>query len=102
MTTNYSRSQIYTFDELNTDQQKKVLNDYCFELSDANSTSYVKLNCTNYTNPANNIPVFLPLCMFMRTGSDFTHGIYSTSVFDGYFITFDRCNEYAVIAHKYF
>ncbi len=102
MTTNYSRSQVYDYSELTEDQQAQVKNDYGFENSDCYSSSYVVLNCTNYTNAENNKPVALPLSMFMRTGSKFTHGIFSTSAFDGYFITFDRRNEYATIAHKYF
>lgn len=102
MTTNYSRSQIYSFDELSEKEQQQVMNDYCLELSDCHSTSFVKLVPTNYTNKANNVPVYLPLSMFMRTGSKFTHGIYNTSSFDGYFVTFDRHNEYCTIAHKYF
>ncbi len=102
MTTNYSRSQIYQFDDLNDNEQQQVITDNGFELSDCYSTSYVKLVCNNFTNPVNNITRILPMSMFMRTGSKFTHGIYSTSAFDGYFITFDRDNEYCTIAHKYF
>jgi len=103
MTTNYNRSQIYSFDELSENQQLQTMTDNCLELSDCHSTSFVKFSPTNFTNKANNVPTFLPLSMFMRTNNNkFTHGIYGTSAFDGYFITFDRQNEYCVIAHKYF
>jgi len=103
MTTNYSRSQIYSFDELTENEQLEIMNTQGFELSDCHSTSFVKLIRTNCTNPVNNVPEFLPLSMFMRVDNGkFTHGIYSTSAFDGYFVTFDRHNEYCVIAHKYF
>ncbi len=102
MTTNYSRSQFYTFEELTEQQKEQVMSDYCFENSDAISTMYVKLKCTNFTNPENNIARVLPLSMFERTASKFTHGIFATSAFDGYFITIDKSNEYAVVAHKCF
>lgn len=102
MTTNYNRSQIYSFNDLSEVEQKETINETGFELSDCQSTSFVKFDPKNYTNPENNKPSFLPLSMFMRTGAKFTHGIYSTSAFDGYFITFDRQNEYCTIAHKYF
>jgi len=95
MTTSYNRSQTYSFDELTTEQQNWIQSTYFDELSDCHSTMYVILNrCKNEP---------LPLSMFMRVDkNNFTHGVYSTSAFDGYFITFDRCNEYCVIAHKYF
>lgn len=104
MTTNYSRSQIYDYADLSAELQAQVKSDYGFEDSDCYSSSYVVLKATNYTNPENNKSYALPLSMFMRAdkSNKFTHGIYSTSAFDGYFVTFDRRNEYAVIAHKYF
>jgi hypothetical protein len=91
MTSTYNRSQVYDFNDLSETQQQQVIDDYGFENSDCQSTSYVKLNDS-----------FIPLSMFMRADSKFTHGIFSTSAFDGYFITFDRRNEYATIAHKHF
>ena len=95
MTTTYNRSQTYSFDELNADQQNYIQSTYFDELSDCYSSMYV-IHDRNKNEP-------LPLSMFMRTDkNNFTHGIYSTSAFDGYFITFDRCNEYCTIAHKYF
>lgn len=103
MTTNYSRSQSYNFDELTENQQLEILNNYSFEISDCHNTSFVKLIKTNCTNPINNVSEFIPLSMFMRVdNNNFTHGIYSTSAFDGYFVTFSRDNEYCTIAHKYF
>jgi hypothetical protein len=105
MTTNYSRSQVYHYNDLTEEQQQQVKSDYCFEDSDCYSTSYVILKGKNLNKSVNNrdsIDMAIPLSMFMRTGSKFTHGIFSTTVFDGFFITFDKRNEYATIAHKYF
>ncbi len=96
MTSGYNRSGIVQFSELSEDQQKQVLDDYSFEESDAYSTGYVMFDSKA------GIEIALPLCMFMKTYSRFTHGIYSTSAFDGYFITFNRGNDCAVIAHKHF
>lgn len=96
MTTTYNRSSIFDFSELNDIQQQHVKDTYFDEESDQYSTSYVILDrCKNEP---------LPLSMFMRTkrNNNFTHGVYSTSAFDGYFITFDRSNTTALIAHKYF
>ena len=96
MTTTYNRSQIYQFSELKEQQQQQIINDYGFELSDCHSNSYVIHKGKKFTSA-------LPLGMFMRCDKNkFTHGIYSTSAFDGYFITLNRSNDEAVIAHKYF
>lgn len=102
MTSHYNRSQIYSFDELNEKQQAEIKDIYSFENSDCYSTNYVKLIRKSPNGIQNED--FLPLCMFMRTdrNNNFTHGIYSTSAFDGYFITLSKCNSEAVIAHKYF
>jgi len=95
MTTSYNRSSIYQFSELNEVQQNWVRNTYFDELSDCHSNTYVILKAHK------NEP--LPLCMFMRTNNNnFTHGIYGTSAFDGYFITISRDCESVTIAHKYF
>lgn len=95
MTRSYNRSSIFDFNDLNETQQKWILDIYFDELSDAHSTGYVIL-LSNKNEP-------LPLNMFMRTdNNNFTHGIYSTSAFDGYFVTLARDNDSAVIAHKYF
>lgn len=105
MTTHYSRSQVYSFCDLSEEQQQQVVKDFCFENSDCHSTSYVVLSGTNLNksvNSSDTVNMALPLSMFMATETKFTHGIFGTSVFDGFFVTFDRTNEYAVIAHKYF
>lgn len=102
MTTSYNRSQVYYFDELNDPQKEQVKNDYCLEDSDCYSNSFVKFNRKNVGAE------FIPMDMFIRTNlhgntpNNFTHGIHSTSAFDGYFITFNRSNDECVIAHKYF
>jgi hypothetical protein len=45
----------------------------------------------------------LPLCMFIKTDkNNFTHGIFGTSYFSGYFITLNKSNDEAVISYKYF
>lgn len=92
MTRKYNRSEIISFCELNAAQQNTILDLYHNEVADAEQDSYVMLD----ENP-------LPLSMFMRTtNNNFTHGIYSTSVFDGYFITLAKSSDCAVVAHKYF
>ena len=98
MTSNYNRSQIYNFNDLSEVEQLDILNDNGLELSDAHSTSYVK-----YVHKDKTVS-FLPLNMFMKTDrkNNFTHGIYGLSAFSAYFITFDRCNEIAVVAYKHF
>jgi hypothetical protein len=93
MTRNYNRSHIFSFNELPDNLQAEILEDR--ELSDAHSTSYVILK-------EDGEKTALPLDMFMRTDSNFTHGIYSDSYFSGYFVTLSRCNSEAVIAYKYF
>ena len=96
MTTNYNRSQLYDYSELSEEQKQDIKNTYSLEDSDCYSTMYVILK----RDKRNDI---LPLNMFMRADkNNFTHGVYSTSYFDGYFITFNRSNDEAVIAHKYF
>lgn len=95
MTSTYNRSYFYGFNELNEVQQKWIQDTYFDELSDCHSTAYVILK-SNKNEP-------LPLGMFMRTdGNKFTHGIYSTSAFDGYFITLSEDCQECVIAHKHF
>lgn len=95
MTRNYNKSEFYSFYELSEDMQSKILQDYSFELSDALSTNYV-------------ISIFkgektaVPLCMFLKTNNNFTHGIFSDSYFSGYFLTISKCNTYGLIAYKYF
>ena len=98
MTSTYNRSQIYDFNDLTEVQQLDVLNDNCFELSDAHSTSYVK------HIDKDGEPEFLPLSMFMRTDrqNNFTHGIYSLTSFSAYFLTFCKSNDIALIAYKHF
>jgi len=73
-------------------------NVYGFELSDCYSNSYVK-----YIRKSGEVE-FLPLGMFIKTDreNNFTHGIYSISYFDGYFLTLSRDNSEAVVAHKHF
>ena len=95
MTTSYNRSYLFDFNDLDAKQQSWVQSTYFDELSDCHSTMYVIL-LRDKAEP-------LPLSMFMRTtNNNFTHGVYSTSAFDGYFITISRDNQECVIAHKYF
>jgi hypothetical protein len=95
MTTTFNRSELLNYFELSPEQQKEA-NDYFDSLEDCINNTYVIHKGKKYDS-------LLPLCMFMRTQNNkFTHGIYSTSHFDGFFITFNySCNE-VVIAHKYF
>ena len=97
MTTTYNRSEIITYFELSDEQKKEVLDLYFSEESEAEEAFFVMFDHKKEGETA------LPLSMFMKTDkNNFTHGIYSTSAFDGYFITLSRSNDCAVIAHKYF
>jgi hypothetical protein len=93
MTKNYNRSHIFNFNELPENLQAEILEDR--ELSDAHSTSYVILN-------EGSDKTALPLDMFMRKDSNFTHGIYGLSYFSCYCVTFSRCNTEAIVSYKYF
>ncbi len=95
MTSSYNRSYFFSFNELNEKQQQWIKSTYFDEDSDCHSDTYV-IHHRNKDEP-------LPLGMFMRTDNNrFTHGIYGTSAFDGYFITISRDNQECVIAHKHF
>ncbi len=102
MTTSYNRSQIISFFELSEEQKQDIRNNYYDELQDAENDSYVMFDEQDGKETA------LPLGMFMSTNlhtmkaSNFTHGIYSTSAFDGYFITLSRRNDECIIARKCF
>lgn len=93
MTKNYNRSNIYCFFELPQHSQAEILQDISIE--DAENTQYVILE-------EDGEETALPLDMFMRTDSNFTHGIFSLSYFSGYYITLSKCGTQAVIAYKYF
>lgn len=98
MTSMYNRSQVYSFNELTEQQQNEILDTYSFEQSDAQQTSYIKFINSKLLNVE-----FLPLNMFIRVDkSNFTHGVYGTSYFSAYYITFNRSNDEAVIAYKHF
>jgi hypothetical protein len=98
MTNYYNKSEFYSFEELTEVEQLQVVNDFCFDTEELQAeTQYVKLE-----HPKRGAE-FLPLSNFMRTSNNnFTHGIFSTSAFDGYFITLSNCGSMCVIAHKYF
>lgn len=93
MTRNYNRSNIYCFFELPQHSQAEILQDISIE--DAENTQYVIFE-------EDGEETALPLDMFMRTGSNFTHGIFSLSYFSGYYLTLSRCGTEGVIAYKYF
>lgn len=96
MTTSYNRSEIISFYELSEVQKSEVLNCYFNSEEDAEQDSFVMFDSKNGESA-------LPLGMFMRTSNNkFTHGIYSTSAFDGYFLTLSKSGDACVIAHKYF
>ena len=96
MTSVYNRSQLYDFNDFSEEEQEGIKNTYSFEESDAQSTTYVKLKMKDRTE-------ILPLCMFIKTDkNNFTHGIFGTSYFSGYFITLNKSNDEAVISYKYF
>lgn len=92
MTRTYSRSEIVSYYDLTEAQQSEVIDTYYDTAAEADEDSYVILE----DSP-------LPLSMFMRTDkNNFTHGIYSTSAFDGYFITLAKSGDCATVAHKHF
>lgn len=95
MTRNFNRSAVYSFSELSEQLQEQILSDFSFENSDADSDLYV-------ISKFNGEKTALPLGMFMRTGNNFTHGIYCDSYFSGYYVTFNKSNDEVVIAYKYF
>lgn len=96
MTRNYNRSYLFSFSELSEDQQRDVMHNYFDELSDAHSTLYV-------ISRFKEMKEAVPVSMFMRTDrNNFSHGIFSDSYFSGYFITFSKCGQEAVVAYKYF
>jgi hypothetical protein len=93
MTTKYNRSEILSFFDLTEAQQEKVKSIH----------DYDGIEESSFVIHEGKEQDILPLSMFMRCDkNNFTHGIYSTSIFDGYFLTFNRSNDEAVIAHKYF
>ena len=93
MTKNYNRSNIYCFFELPQHSQAEILQDISIE--DAENTQYVILE-------EDGEETALPLDMFMRTNSNFTHGIFSLSYSSGSSLTLSRCATEGVIAYKYF
>jgi hypothetical protein len=95
MTRNYNRTEILSFFELSEREQSEVLNDFSMEISDAEDTQYAIIEESVKSTA-------IPLNMFMRTNSNFTHGIFSDSYFSGYFLTLSRCGTQGVIAYKYF
>jgi hypothetical protein len=95
MTRNYNRSEIFNYYDLSPELQKQVKNDFLDELIDLDSFQFV-------VSEFKGEKTAIPLGMFMRADSNFTHGIYSDSYFSGYFVTLSRCNTEAVIAYKYF
>lgn len=97
MTTSYNRTEVITFYELSEEQKKDILENHSYSEEDAEEQMYVMFDGHAGKEIA------LPLGVFIKTENNkFTHGIYSTSAFDGYFITFDSKFESAIIAHKYF
>jgi len=95
MTRNYNRTEILSFFELSEREQAEVLNNFSLEISDAECTQYAIIEESGKSTA-------IPLNMFMRTNSNFTHGIFSDSYFSGYFLTLSKCGTQAVIAYKYF
>jgi hypothetical protein len=97
MTSNYNRSKIYSFFELPQHLQEEAT----LEFSNiAEDFSFVVFK---YEEEQGRIEeVALPLSMFMKTESNFTHGIYSLGYWSGYYVTLSRDNSEAVIAYKHF
>jgi len=93
MTSTYNRSEILSFYDLTESQQCEILD--LIELEEAEQDSFVIINIKNYYG-------VLPLSMFMRTENNFTHGVYGTSYFSCYTVTFNRFTDECVVAYKQF
>jgi hypothetical protein len=93
MTRNYNRTNLYCFFELSDKQQAEILDKFNFDISDAENTLYAIIEAEDMA---------LPLSAFLRTGGNFTHGIFSDSYFSGYFLTLSKCGTHGTIAYKYF
>jgi hypothetical protein len=96
MTSHYNRSKIYSFSELPQHLQEDV--DWGYS-SIKERLSYVVFR---YEEEGRVEEVALALDMFMKTDSNFTHGIYSLGYWSGYYLTLSRDNSEAVIAYKHF
>lgn len=89
----YNRSAIYTWYDLNKEQQRKLRTVYGMHIKDS---QFVFHNVNERTD-------ILPLSMFMRfdNKNSLWHGYYGTSYFSCYFIRFNHSNDEALIAERY-
>ena len=81
----YNRSEVINFYDL-SDTQKNEMIDF-LGAENAENDSFVLLN----DRP-------LPLSHFMRTGSNFIHGVMSNTNTSAYTITLSHCGTMAVVA----
>ncbi len=86
-TRHYERSEVISFYELNKELQKEALS----MDEDAEDTQYVI-----FEDDA------LPLNMFFRITSSIFDGIYSQTVYSGYYIKLSKCGTMAVVADRYY
>jgi hypothetical protein len=96
MTSNYTRSEIYSYYDLSEDLQREVIDNYYESQEQASEDNFVIIKFKGEKE-------VLPLSQFIKTdNNNFTHGVYSQSYFSGYFLTLSKCGESCVVAYKYF
>ncbi len=96
MTSNYNRSEIYSFFDLSEEQQNEALNN-SNDQEHAEERSYII-----YKHKSGD--QVLPLDMFIaiREGKPTVfHGIYAQDYFSAYFVKFNKSNDEALVAYRY-
>lgn len=89
-TRHYQRSEIYSFYDLTSQEQSKVLNTYFDDLTQAENDSYIRCE-----------KEILPLSMFLRCEGSIWSGSYCTSYFSGYYIKVNKFGDEVTIADRY-
>ena len=94
MTANYLRSQVMSYFDLPSTEQEK-------QRSEMDYLTLEELESEAFVHDPVHQGEYIPLSMFMRTGSNFVHGIYGISYFSCYTLTIGRTGEDAVVAYRY-
>ena len=100
VTSNYNRSEILSFYDLNEDQKINVLDS--MEEEQAENDSFVIFKGKKFIE-------VLPLSMFMKVNYGLQvnnkptlwDGVYSTSYFSAYFIKISKSGDMALVAEKF-
>ena len=94
MTSNYNRSEIYSFFDLSEEQQNEALNN-SNDQEHAEERSYIIYNHIQGDE-------VLPLDMFMRLEhSKLFDGVYGQTAFSAYFVKLNKSNDEVLIAYRY-